>query len=151
VASLRFPHLPLLRRDADDRGTAAVETAIIAPGLVVLLLLVMLAARVSQAEAEVQAAATAGARAASLQGTAGQAVAEAEEAVDDSLDDAGLSCSSQDVGVDTQYLVPGGSVQVTVECIADLSEMILLEVPSTRTFEATATEVVDTYRGAGPG
>jgi Flp pilus assembly protein TadG len=132
-----------------DRGTAAVETAIIAPGLVVLLLLVMLAARVSQADAEVQAAATAAARAASLQATPARATSEATEVVDESLEDAGLSCSSRDVSVDTRFLAPGGSVRVTVECTAELSEMILLEIPTAQTFESSATEVVDTYRGLG--
>jgi Flp pilus assembly protein TadG len=140
---------PLPRRTGDDRGTAAVEAAIIAPALLVLLVLVMLAARVSQADAEVQSAATAAARAASQQATPAGATREADQVAQASLDDAGLSCSAWDVDVDTTFLAPGGSVQVTVTCTTPLSDMILLSVPSHRTFQATATEVVDTYRGGG--
>jgi Flp pilus assembly protein TadG len=133
----------------DDRGTVAVEVAIVAPALIVLLVLVMLAARLSQADSEIQSAATAAARAASQQATPDGARAEASEVAEASLRDAGLSCSPSEVTVDTSTLLPGGSVSVTVRCTAQLSDMALLAVPSSRTFEHTATEVVDTYRGSG--
>ena len=41
----------------------------------------------------------------------------------------------------------GGTVTVTVECTASMADVTLLGVPGTRTFTATATEVIDTYRG----
>ena len=50
----------------DDRGSVAVETAIIMPALVALLLLVGYAGRTSQAEADVRRAASEAARYASL-------------------------------------------------------------------------------------
>jgi Flp pilus assembly protein TadG len=138
-----------VRAAGDERGTVAVEVAIIAPAIIVLLVLVMLAARLSQADSEIQSAATAAARAASQQATPDGARAEAGEVAEASLRDAGLSCSPSEVTVDTSAMLPGGSVSVTVSCTAQLSDMALLAVPSSRTFEHTATEVVDTYRGSG--
>jgi Flp pilus assembly protein TadG len=132
-----------------DRGTVAVEVAIVAPAIIVLLVLVMLAARLSQAGAEVQSAATAAARAASQQATPGGASSEGTQVAEASLRDAGMSCSPGDVVVDTEAMVPGGSVSVTVRCTTQLADMALLAVPGRRTFEHTATEVVDTYRGGG--
>jgi Flp pilus assembly protein TadG len=132
-----------------DRGTVAVEVAIVAPAIIVLLVLVMLAARVSQAGAEVQSAAAAAARAASQQATPDGASQEGTAVAQASLRDAGVSCTPWDVDVDTSAMVPGGSVSVTVRCTAQFSEMTLLAVPGSRTFEHTATEVVDVYRGSG--
>jgi Flp pilus assembly protein TadG len=132
-----------------DRGTVAVEVAVIAPAIIVLLVLVMLAARMSNADAEVQSAAAAAARAASQQATPAGASQEGSEVAEASLRDAGLSCSPFDVDVDTDAMVPGGSVSVTVYCTTQLADMALLAVPGEHPFEHTATEVVDTYRGGG--
>lgn len=137
-------------RPADDRGSAAVEAAIIAPAVIALLLLVVLAGRVVHAAGEVQSAASAAARAGSQQRTEAAAVEVAEQTVNDNLVDAGVACTPlAHVQVDADVR-PGEQVQVTVECTVQLGDMALLSVPGTRTFEATATEVVDTFRGGGP-
>ena len=134
----------------DDRGSAAVEAAIIAPAVIALLLLVVLAGRVVHAGGEVQSAASAAARAGSQQRTDAAAVAVAEQTVNDNLVDAGLSCTPlANVQVEADVR-PGHQVKVTVECSVQLSDMALLKLGGTRTFRASATEVVDTFRGGEP-
>ncbi len=137
------------RRSGDD-GTVAVEAALVAPALLALLMLVLVAGRVSQASGDVQSAATAAARAASLRATPAAASTAAEDAAADNLGGAGVACASHSVAADTANFRPGGSVTVEVTCTADMGDIVLLSVPGSRTFSATATEVVDTWRGAGP-
>lgn len=132
-----------------ERGSVAVETAIIAPALVALLLLVVFAGRVSQAEAEVRRAASEGARAASLEYVEDAAQAAATDRVAENLKDNGVVCADLATDVDTSHLVPGGSVSVTVRCTADMADVALLGVPGKRTFTARSIEVVDRYRGSG--
>jgi hypothetical protein len=57
----------------------------------------------------------------------------------------GVSCSPSTI-VDTTDFAPGGTVTVTVRCEASMADVTLLGVPGRRTFTATATEVIDTYR-----
>lgn len=137
-------------RRRDDRGSAAVEAAIIAPALIALLLLVVLAGRVVSVAGEVQSAAAAAARAGSQQRTEGAAVAVAQDVAEQNLVDAGLACTPlQEVAVNADVR-PGEQVQVTVVCTMQMGDMALLSLPGSRTFRATATEVVDTFRGGGP-
>jgi Flp pilus assembly protein TadG len=137
------------RRVAAEGGSVAVETAIIAPALVALLLLVVFAGRVSQAEAEVRRAASEGARAASLEYFEDDATAAASGRVAANLQDNGVVCAELETDVDTSRLVPGGRVSVTVRCITDMADVALLGVPGKRTFVATSVEVIDRYRGSG--
>jgi Flp pilus assembly protein TadG len=132
-----------------ERGSVAVETAIIAPALVALLLLVVFAGRVSQAEAEVRRAASEGARAASLEYFEDAALTAATDRVAENLKDNGVVCAELATEVDTSQLVPGGSVSVTVHCTADMADVALLGVPGKRTFVARSIEVIDRYRGSG--
>jgi Flp pilus assembly protein TadG len=132
---------------AHERGSVAVEVAVLAPALVALMLLVVFAGRVSDAEAEVRRAASQGARAASLRQNAAGAVDAATEAVHGNLADSGFACGRLNVEVDAAQLQPGGSVTVVVRCTADMSDVALLGVPGSRTFVARAVEVVDRYRG----
>ena len=136
-------------RPATESGSVAVETAVIAPALVALLLLVVLAGRVSQAEGEVRRAASEGARAASLEYFEDAAVTAATDRVTANLKDNGVVCAELTTDVDTTQLLPGGRVSVTVRCIADMADIALLGVPGTRTFVATSIEVIDRYRGSG--
>ena len=129
------------------RGSVSVEVAVIAPAFVFLMLLVVFAGKVSEADGNVERAAAEGARAASLRQHPGNAATDARSAVEANLATAGVSCSTLEAIVDTSDFEPGGTVTVTVECTASMADVTLLGVPGTRTFTATATEVIDTYRG----
>jgi len=133
-----------------ERGSVSVEVAVIAPAFVFLLLLVVFAGKVSEADGNVERAAAEGARAASLRQNPGDAIDDAEAVVAENLVAAGVPCTHLDTVVDTSAFEPGGTVTVTVRCEASMADVTLLGVPGTRSFTATSTEVIDTYRSDGP-
>jgi len=133
----------------DERGSVAVETAVVAPALVVLLLLVVFAGRVAQAEGDVRRAASEGARAASLEQYPENAELAAKDIVAANLAASGVVCGRLDTTVDTSSFAPGGSVSVTVRCTASMADVALLGVPGERVFESRSVEVIDRYRGDG--
>lgn len=137
------------RPGSDDRGSVAVETAVVAPALIVLLLLVVFAGRVSQAEAAVQRAASEASRAASLEFDTASATEVAEATVAANLASSQVVCADLETDIDVHDLVPGGRVSVTVRCVAPMSDLALLGVPGQRTMSATSIEVVDRYRADG--
>lgn len=131
----------------DDRGSVAVETAVIAPALVLLMLLVVYAGRVSHLDASVQRAASEASRAATLEGNPEAAAEAASEVARANLQSTSAPCSDLDVEVDTTDWRPGGSVTTIVRCAAPMSDVALLGVPGTRTFTASSTEIIDRFRG----
>lgn len=135
----------------DDRGSVAVEVAVLAPALVALLLLVVFAGRVSHADAQVQRATSEAARAASLRQSPDAAVEAAQSVASSNLEASGFICQELTTDVDTSQLVPGGSVTVTIRCVAAMKDVTLLGVPGQRTFVAHSTEVIDRYRGGDGG
>lgn len=134
------------RRVRGDRGAATVELALVAPVLVALMFLVVFAGRVADADAAVRRAASEAARAASLRQYPGDAVAAAEATVDANLDQAGVTCSTLAVDVDTGNFRPSGTVGVSVSCTGDMSDVAFIGVPGSRRFTAEAVEVIDTFR-----
>jgi len=130
-----------------ERGSVAVETAVIAPALVALLLLVVFAGRVSHLDSAVQRAAAEGARAASLHDDPLVADEASSAAVAANLAANAVPCAHLEVSTGTSDLRPGGSISVTVRCVADMTDVALLGVPGSRTFVATSHQVVDRFRG----
>ncbi|MCB0995521.1 MAG: pilus assembly protein [Acidimicrobiales bacterium] len=133
-----------------ERGSISVEVAVIAPAFVFLMLLVVYAGKVSEADGNVERAAAEGARAASLRQNPAAAIDDARAVVEANLAAAGVPCSQLDTSVDTSMFEPGGTVTITVRCDASMADVTLLGVPGTRSFTATSTEVIDTYRSDGP-
>ena len=136
-----------MRRGVDERGSVAVEVAVLAPALVALLLLVVFAGRVAHADGQVQRASSEAARAASLRQSPTAAVDAAAETAASNLSASGFICRDLATDVDTSRFAPGGVVTVTVRCVADMEDVTLLGVPGQRTFVARSTEVIDRYRG----
>jgi Flp pilus assembly protein TadG len=139
----------LRQRLRDERGSIAVEVAVIAPALVFLMLLVVYAGKVSEADGNVERAASDAARAASLRQDPADATTDAQDTAAANLTAAGVPCLLLTTTVDTHDFAPGGTVSVTVRCEASMNDVTLLGVPGRRTFTATAVEVIDTYRGVG--
>ena len=135
------------RRGHGQRGSVAVEMAVLAPALVFLLLLVVFAGRISQADGDVRRAASAAARAASLRQDPLDAVAAARQSAAANLSASGVGCGRLDTEVDTSRFLAGGTVAVTVRCTASMADVSLLGVPGHRTFIARSVEVIDRYRG----
>ena len=129
-----------------ERGSIAVEVAVIAPALLFLMLLVVYAGKVSEADGNVERAASDAARSASLRQHPGDATQDAQTTAAANLTAAGVPCLALTTTVDTDDFAPGGTVTVTVHCEATMADVTLLGVPGRRIFTATAVEVIDTYR-----
>ncbi len=130
-----------------EDGSVAVEAAIVAPVLLVLMLLVVYAGRASQADADVRVAAARAARAASIAPDPAGATHLAEKTAAGNLETAGVVCQTTSTTVDTGHFRAGGTVTVTVACQVSNRDIALLAVPGARWSFGTATQVVDTYRG----
>ncbi len=129
-----------------EQGGVSTELAVLTPLLIGFMLLAVYAGRVVQAEADVSHAAYEAARAASLTGHANTAEAVAHQTAADNIAEGSVACRSLDVAVDTIAFAAGGWVGVTVTCEASFSDLALLAVPGSRTFTATAAEVIDFHR-----
>ncbi len=142
--------IPSVRVEA-DRGSATVELAIIAPALLALLGLVVIAGRITTAASAVDQAAAAGARAASLARSAAAAQSAAEAAVRSSLAGQGVTCrslrSSVDVSGFAVEIGSAASTSVDVRCTVPLADMSVPGVPGQRIVSATRTSPIDRYRG----
>jgi Flp pilus assembly protein TadG len=140
------------RASSGDEGLMAIELAILAPIVLIMLLVVVAFGRVTHGRALVDESAAVAARAASLATTPGQAQADAAQAARDTLT-AGLSCTGAGVTVDTEAFRPGGQVAVTVTCSVDLSATALAGLPGTLTMRASAVSPIEAHRdlkGATP-
>lgn len=131
------------------RGSAAVELAIIAPLVILLLLLVVGAGRLVTARMDVSGAAHDGARTASLASDPVGAAADAQSSVEATLGNHGVTCRSLAVSTDTTSFRAGGWVAVDVTCSVDLSDMTLLHWPGMEDVHARFVEPIDAYRSGG--
>jgi Flp pilus assembly protein TadG len=132
---------------AGDAGSSTAEAALLTPLLMMVLLLVVLCGRLVTAKMDLQAAASAAARSASIARSEPDAHANAERTARDTLAARGVTCQQVTVTVATGGLRPGGAVTVTVSCSVPLADLALLAVPGSRTVQATATSPVDAWRG----
>ncbi len=130
------------KRDPD--GSASVEIALLAPVLMILVLLIVVAGRSGEALQQVKHAADQGARAASVAEQSRRVVRGTTAALQD-LQKNGVSCMSS--RVDVQNLVHNSfrSVAVTVSCTVNHSGLSLLRLGS-REVTARSVEVLDVYR-----
>lgn len=140
-----------LTRPGTDAGLMALELAIATPFVIIMLLTVVAFGRVTHGRQLVDEAAAVGGRAATLATSPGQAGQDARSAVTATLDQAGVSCSSTQVDVDTSAFIPGGQVIVTVRCTSDLSALALTGVPGQIVLTATSHTPLEQYRDLGTG
>lgn len=139
------------RAPRGDRGSAAIELAILTPVVIAMLLTVVALGRFSHSKLLVEQASAAAARAASLTSSPYLAQAAAQGAAQASLTGAGLPCAQLQVTVDTGTFGPGGVVAATVTCTADLSSLALVGVPGSTSVSATSRSPLETYRQFSPG
>lgn len=138
---------------APDRGAFALEAAVLAPALVMLVCVVVAAGRITLAGQAVDAAARSAAREASLARTPADARARAEAAARRTLAQEGISCAVLGITVDTKGLgAPigrAGTVRAEITCRVGLSDVALPGLPGDKTLRASYTSVVDRYRERG--
>lgn len=129
-----------------DAGAAAVETVLLVPVLVVMLLFVVFVGRVGTVTQDVYAASRDAARAASLRDGPDAATADARSSAEATLLERGVACAGLDVQVDTSRFEPGGAVRVDVACTVSLADVSRLGVPGSKTVAAHSVSVIDRYR-----
>jgi Flp pilus assembly protein TadG len=125
----------------NDRGSFALELAVLAPALIGLLWLMVSAGRMTDAASKVEGAARDAARAASIN-HAGRPWEAADHTARNSLQANGVSC----IGGPTIQLsgnpVPGETVTVTVRC-----DVAILFGAGSSSVTRSASSVLDTFRG----
>ncbi|MDH3366928.1 MAG: pilus assembly protein [Gemmatimonadota bacterium] len=140
----------LRRARTDERGAVTSEMAVVMVTFFAgFLMLVVFAGRVGQAENDVRSAAHEAARAATLAATPEAADARAREVVASNLAASGIACSGGiTTNVDVSEFQPGGWVTVTVTCNASFNDVASLNVPGSRNFTASASEIIDVFRSS---
>ena len=137
-------------RDLGERGSVAVEIALLAPALVLVLGLLVAGGRLWFARTTVLEAALTSARAASLARSAGEAAAAGDEAGRQSMATAGLRCSTSSVSVTTAaFAVPVGTpatVTSDVSCSVPFADVLLPGMPGTIALSGHGSAALDTYR-----
>ena len=129
-----------------DGGFVALELAVMTSFLIVMLLLMVGLGRVGHGRQLIDQAGVAAARAAALDNTPGQATIDAQQAAADTLVQAGLACGQLQVDVDVAAFHPGGYVQVSVRCTADLTALALAGLPGSVLLRSSARSPLETYR-----
>lgn len=133
-----------------ERGSVTLELAILAPALLLLLGLVVLAGRVQVAAGAVEHAATSAAREASLARTSAGAQATAATAAARELDGQDIRCATSSVTVDTSgFAVPLGqtaTISATVSCTISFADLAIPGLPGSRNLTAAATSPLDRFR-----
>jgi Flp pilus assembly protein TadG len=128
-------------RPIRDEGSSAVETVLVMPVPIFLLLFTVVVTRLVGVDIDLAQAAYHAARDASLQRSASEAVAAAQNTAAASLTD----CSSLGIDVDLGDFAPGDTVTVTITC-----DVPILGVPgfdgTTHTMTATGSARIDTWR-----
>lgn len=134
----------------DERGSASIEAAIAVPAFALFVGLIIFGGRTATAHQAVESAAADAARAASILRTQHDATTAAEDAARANLSSQGLDCIRMDVEVDARgFNQPVGEtayVEVTVDCVLDLSDLAVPGVPGSRTISASMTSPIDTWR-----
>ncbi|MER5639418.1 TadE/TadG family type IV pilus assembly protein [Kitasatospora sp. NPDC002227] len=127
------------------------EAAIVAPAVVVMVLIVVLGGRIQSAGGVVDAAARAGARAASLERGGTQAQKDAARiAVQAVLAGEHVDCPAELEPVQVGSGPDGlQTVTVVVDCTVQFDRLTLRWVPGSAKLHGQFTSVVDRHRGTG--
>jgi len=138
------------RRLGSDRGSAAIELAIVAPAVIAVFVMLLIAGRTIIARQGIEAAAFDAARTASLERDASSALTRARAAAEETLAAQGLNCLSVAVEVDVSgFARPVGepaTVTATVECVVNFRDVALPGMPGQTTLTAAFTSPLDQYR-----
>ena len=135
-----------------DRGASAIEAAILAPVILMLIGVAVMSMRLEVASQAVESAAHDAARAASISRTQVEADGAAQDAANAALSQQSLNCvdGAKVVPDTSQFQRPIGEtavVTVTVTCVVRLDDVGLPGLPGTKALTATFTSYLDQFRG----
>lgn len=134
-------------RNRDEAGAMAIELVLLAPVLMLLCGIIVMAGDFRSAANDVSNAAYAAARAASYAPDLTAAQNAGQVAAQASMANRGSACTQMTTSIDTSNLVPGGDIKVTVTCVAALAQITGFGIiPGHKTFTATAVVPIDLHR-----
>ena len=140
-----------MRRPADpakDRGSMALELALIAPVFFILLSLVLAYGRYASVTGLTESAARDAARAATTSRSLDSASARVTTITKDTLKGAPESCATSGTGrLASDDFLPGDFITVVVTCTIDYSDLGLPGAPGSRQITREFTSPLDPYRG----
>ena len=134
--------------EAGEAGVAMLEFVIWTPVLLILVGLAVVGGRVAKTDGEIQAAARAAARAASVQRSPAGAVAAAYQAARADLASSGVTC--QHFSLELTPAGPGGVDTAHLSCVVPLGGVDLIGVGPSKTVTTSFSSPVDVYRQYGP-
>lgn len=134
----------------EERGAAAVELTLLATILPVLYAVILMTGRQQGAGINVDGAAYAAARAASMARGKSEAPQAAHDAAVDALQVGTVTCRRVTVDLDISDFRPGGSVTAQVTCGVDLSDLTGADVPSQLRVSSPFSAPIDKHRSVGP-
>ena len=150
-ASRKTPVRMMPTGKADERGAVAVELALLAPVVVLLLTVLIFGSRLWLARSAVTDAAAAASRAATLARTVGEAQESGQSAAVKNLATQGLTCSPSTVALDLgAFATPAGQparVTARVSCTVSMADLLLPGIPGSVLIDASGSSALDTYRG----
>jgi len=140
------PGGPNTRPERGERGATAVELVMMASLLMGFIMSVVGAGRLVDARGQVNDAAYAAARAASLESNLDAAREAGTKAARESLADRGKACTTLTVSLAGTDFRTAGHVNAEVTCQADLGDVVGFGLPGTKSFTATAVVPIEQYR-----
>ncbi|WP_238383334.1 MULTISPECIES: TadE/TadG family type IV pilus assembly protein [unclassified Nocardioides] len=135
-----------LRVPRDERGYAAVELLAMTTVLVGFITVVVGGGRIVDSNSQVDDAAYAAARAASLESNFEAGQIAGRDAAADSLADRGKACTHLTVSFAGTDFRTSGHVRVEVTCHANLSDVVGFGLPGAKDFTSTAVVPIEQYR-----
>jgi Flp pilus assembly protein TadG len=134
-----------------DEGSTTVQLAVLTPAILLVLLLVIAAGRISSASLAIDEVATNAARAASIARTAGQAQSQANTTAAQVLAEQHLHCQQTTVTVNTAgFTVPVGqpaTVTVAVSCVVALADLAIPGLPGSKDLTSSFASPLGPFRG----
>ncbi|TQS42813.1 TadE/TadG family type IV pilus assembly protein [Cryptosporangium phraense] len=133
------------RPTGQDAGSVTVELTLLTPLLLLIVLFVVAAGRLADAQARLDQATYTAARAASLSRDSAIAVSAAQASADSALQDPS-ACAVLSTVVDTTAYQPGGVVTVRTTCVVDMADLTGLGIPGRKTLTSASSSPLDRFR-----
>jgi len=134
-------------RRRTERGSLAVEMAMIAPGLLMIFGLIFAYGRAAGVNGTLESGTRDGARSATMARSYDDAVARAQEAVADAITGTPQTCQNSLEVTVSQNFQPGEAITVTATCTYGLNDLGLPGAPGSIRPESSFTSMLDPYRG----
>ena len=138
-------------RARTERGTMALEMAVLAPILLMLFMFLLACGRYFQTSSLLESAARDGARSASQARSLNEAQGRVDEAVSRTMAQAVKSCQSTASGSITTAFEAGSPLSVEVTCTIDYRDLGLLGMGGDTTITKRFSSSLDPYRGIRDG